>query len=156
MTGTDLSPIQPTWVPPNVKFYVDDCESDWTYGSEPTFDYIHGRAMSGSIKDWDVLLRRAYENLKPGGWIELQEYEAETVTDDDSRDRAPNLIRFQELIGKASRDFGKDLDEARKMKARLQAAGFEDVHDDVYKVYHLISVSYPSKSFSNIPFFRYR
>lgn len=27
--GTDLSPIQPTWVPPNCKFEVDDLEQDW-------------------------------------------------------------------------------------------------------------------------------
>ncbi|UQC81420.1 methyltransferase domain-containing protein [Colletotrichum lupini] len=27
VTGIDLSPIQPSWVPPNVKFEVDDVES---------------------------------------------------------------------------------------------------------------------------------
>jgi hypothetical protein len=27
--GVDLSPIQPEWVPPNVKFMVDDVESPW-------------------------------------------------------------------------------------------------------------------------------
>lgn len=27
--GTDLSPVQPTWVPPNCRFEVDDFELDW-------------------------------------------------------------------------------------------------------------------------------
>lgn len=27
--GTDLSPIQPEWVPPNVSFEIDDFEADW-------------------------------------------------------------------------------------------------------------------------------
>lgn len=27
--GTDLSPIQSAWVPPNVKFEIDDCTDDW-------------------------------------------------------------------------------------------------------------------------------
>ena len=27
--GTDLSPIQPQWVPNNVKFEIDDCTDDW-------------------------------------------------------------------------------------------------------------------------------
>ncbi|KGM92572.1 uncharacterized protein PADG_11403 [Paracoccidioides brasiliensis Pb18] len=29
--GNDLSPIQPSWIPPNCKFYVDDVESEWVY-----------------------------------------------------------------------------------------------------------------------------
>ena len=29
--GTDLSPIQPKWVPPNVRFEVDDASLDWTF-----------------------------------------------------------------------------------------------------------------------------
>jgi hypothetical protein len=27
--GTDLSPVQPIWVPPNCKFEVDDFELEW-------------------------------------------------------------------------------------------------------------------------------
>ena len=52
--GTDLSPIQPDWVPPNVKFYVDDVESDWVDadGRDTGHDFIYGRAMAGSIRDW--------------------------------------------------------------------------------------------------------
>jgi SAM-dependent methyltransferase len=49
--GTDLSPIQPTWVPPNVKFKIDDCEAEWTY-PDNYFDYIHIQGLSGCVKDW--------------------------------------------------------------------------------------------------------
>ena len=31
VTGTDLSPIQPSWVPPNCKFEIDDAEREWTH-----------------------------------------------------------------------------------------------------------------------------
>lgn len=27
--GTDLSPVQPSWVPPNCRFDVDDFEQEW-------------------------------------------------------------------------------------------------------------------------------
>ena len=27
--GIDLSPIQPSWVPSNVKFQIDDCTLEW-------------------------------------------------------------------------------------------------------------------------------
>lgn len=31
ITGTDLSPIQPSWIPPNCRFEVDDMELPWTF-----------------------------------------------------------------------------------------------------------------------------
>lgn len=49
--GTDLSPIQPRYVPPNVKFEIDDADDDWTF-PEDHFDYIHERlVIAGSIKN---------------------------------------------------------------------------------------------------------
>src|SRR6201996_5073310 len=74
--GTDLSPIQPTTVPPNCMFYVDDVESEWTFGPDEAFDFIHGRAIGGSIANFEILYRRIYDNLKPGGWVEIQENES--------------------------------------------------------------------------------
>ena len=32
--GTDLSPMRPYFVPPNVKFELDDAQLEWTYGRE--------------------------------------------------------------------------------------------------------------------------
>lgn len=58
--GTDLSPIQPTWVPPNVKFQIDDAEAEWTWERD-SFDYIHIRHLAGAIKDWPALLKQAYK-----------------------------------------------------------------------------------------------
>jgi hypothetical protein len=57
--GVDLSPIQPSWVPPNVKFMVDDLESPWLY-PENHFDYVHSRHIVMAIKNWPALLRNAY------------------------------------------------------------------------------------------------
>ena len=57
--GNDLSPIQPTLVPPNVTFEVDDMEKEWCYNS--SFDYIHCRYLAGAIRDWPKLMGQAYE-----------------------------------------------------------------------------------------------
>lgn len=57
--GVDLSPIQPSWVPPNVRFMVDDVEAEWVHPPE-TLDYIHIRHMTSSIRDWPKLLEQAY------------------------------------------------------------------------------------------------
>ena len=53
--GTDLSPIQPEWVPPNCHFEIDDVSLDWTFPSNH-FDFIHIRELFGCIPDWDFFL----------------------------------------------------------------------------------------------------
>ncbi|KAK1639698.1 S-adenosyl-L-methionine-dependent methyltransferase [Colletotrichum phormii] len=47
--GVDLSPIQPSFVPPNCSFEVDDVEKEWLW-SEP-FDLIFVRNMIASFSD---------------------------------------------------------------------------------------------------------
>ncbi len=73
--GTDLSPIQPVWIPPNLKFVVDDCESSWPEDEHEVYDYVHGRGMSGSFANWSALFTEALKALKPGGWLEMQEFD---------------------------------------------------------------------------------
>ncbi|KAF4996142.1 hypothetical protein FDECE_12567 [Fusarium decemcellulare] len=70
--GTDISPTQPPWVPPNLTFQIDDAQLDWTF--EPnSFDFIHIRFMYGAIDDWPKLYRQVYRCLKPGGWFQHME-----------------------------------------------------------------------------------
>jgi hypothetical protein len=57
--GNDLSPIQPIYVYPNVRFEVDDVELEWPHPPN-YFDLIHIRCMSGFIRDWDFLLKQAF------------------------------------------------------------------------------------------------
>ena len=58
--GIDLSPIQPTWVPPNVRFYVDDAESEWDERPD-SVDFVHARHICMAIKNWPRLLEQAYK-----------------------------------------------------------------------------------------------
>jgi hypothetical protein len=81
--GTDISPIQPTWVPPNLKFEIEDCTQTWMF-PDNSFDYVHIRLLYGSISDWDALFDEAYRVCKPGGWIESHEASAMARSDDDS------------------------------------------------------------------------
>jgi hypothetical protein len=57
--GVDLSPIQSEWVPPNVRFMIDDIESSWLE-NENFYDLVHGRHITPAIKDFPALIRRAY------------------------------------------------------------------------------------------------
>lgn len=58
--GLDLSPIQPTWVPSNLRFVVDDVEEDeWIHGSD--CDYMHLRmtaiALTNPLKVMATVFR---------------------------------------------------------------------------------------------------
>lgn len=59
--GIDLSPIQPSEVPPNCHFMVDDIEHEngWDLDEE-YFDFIHLRHTLHSIRDRNDLMQRAY------------------------------------------------------------------------------------------------
>lgn len=132
--GVDLSPIQPDWIPPNCKFYVDDYERQWTYREDEAFDYIHGRALSGTSGDWHRFYRQVYNNLKPGGWVEMQEYDAWIFSDDDSYDRAPWTREWVERLDTASKSFGRQINVAKYHKQWMVDAGFLDVTEKVYRV----------------------
>ncbi|GJC86300.1 secondary metabolism regulator laeA [Colletotrichum liriopes] len=67
--GTDISPIQPTWVPHNCKFEIEHCPREGTF-TPGKFDDIYIRFLVRSIADWPELFKKAYAALKPGGYLE--------------------------------------------------------------------------------------
>ena len=71
--GLDLSPIQPSWVPPNCCFEIFDIETGWPFQGQ--FDLIHARSLAGSIADWSRFYMECFKHLTPGGFIEIQEHE---------------------------------------------------------------------------------
>lgn len=80
--GSDLSPIQSAWVPPNVKFEIDDATLPWSW-EDNSFDFIHVRYLFGAIRDWSALFKQAYRCCAPGGWVQharpTSRFEAMTV-----------------------------------------------------------------------------
>jgi len=133
--GTDLSPIQPGTVPPNCMFYVDDFESEWTFGPDEAFDFIHGRGIGGSVNDFSLLYSRIYRNLKPGGWVEIQEFETYVGSDDDPNlEKTPNIVKWAALCNEASAKSGRSISIAPEQKQHMIDAGFHDIRDDIYKV----------------------
>ncbi|OBT41953.1 hypothetical protein VE00_07487 [Pseudogymnoascus sp. WSF 3629] len=134
VVGIDLSPIQPSWVAPNCEFVIDNAEDEWPYAPSRAFDLIHWRVLSGSIKDWPRLYSQAFKHLKPGAWLEAQEHDVRVSSDDDSVERATEVVDWLSTVDRASEVFGKKMDVADKQKQWMIDAGFIDVRDDVYKV----------------------
>ena len=132
--ATDLSPIQPKWVPPNLEFQIDDCESDWSF-SKP-FDFIHLRILGGSLADWPKLIDNVYNNLAPGGYIEIADWETYSRTDDDSLPDESALNKWQIELNEAAVKFGREMRTALKIKDWVTNSPFVEVESEVIKVSH--------------------
>lgn len=93
------------------------------------------RAMGGAIQDWNLLFHRIYDNLKPGGWVEMQEYEAWLFSKSDpTLSRCPNVKKWIELVNESSSKFGKEVDMAPKQKKLIEDAGFVDVQEKILPI----------------------
>ncbi|KAK5657221.1 hypothetical protein OQA88_3279 [Cercophora sp. LCS_1] len=129
--GTDISPIQPTWVPPNVRFEIEDCCQPWTF-PDNHFDFVHIRGLVGSIDDWNALFKRAYDSLKPGGWIQSFEPSPEWETEDDGTLPEDTALGqwgriFVEWGRRSGRSFTVVADELQRKG--MESAGFVDIDE---------------------------
>ncbi|KAL1963791.1 hypothetical protein VTN77DRAFT_7857 [Rasamsonia byssochlamydoides] len=114
--GNDLSAIQPSWVPPNLEFVIDDLEKPWMY--EPDyFDFIHARTIAECVQNWPQLMQRAFKHLKPDGYFEVVELTAWVWSDDGTlKDDSP-YMQYIRWVNGASGKSGRKLNIASECEA---------------------------------------
>ncbi|CAK7201625.1 hypothetical protein SEUCBS139899_004334 [Sporothrix eucalyptigena] len=124
VVGTDLSPIQPAFIPANCTFEVDDAEDEWSFG-EP-FDYIHGRALVSCFRDPRAVLQSAYNSLTDGGILEIQDgHFPIKFASPPPADCA--LKRWFDLVLEGAARAGRPWTNARFYKGWMEDIGLEDV-----------------------------
>ncbi|KAL0941929.1 uncharacterized protein CTRU02_204692, partial [Colletotrichum truncatum] len=123
--GVDLSAIQPQFVPPNVKFEIDDIEEPWLF--KHPFDYIHSRIMTSSIGDWRGYLQKCYDGLAPGGYLELNEIDVFPTSDDGTLTEDLALSRCMRLLGDAMAKIGRAFQSIPELRDIMIEIGFRDV-----------------------------
>lgn len=121
--GTELSPIQPSWVPPNCKFELDNAEAEWTY-NDNSFDYIHVRGLLGCVQDWEKFYRNVYRCLKPGGWFEHHEFSIPLLSDDGSVPDDSVWTDWNVLFRAAGEKMGRAFNVSEFWEDKLRDAGF--------------------------------
>ncbi|KAL2133618.1 hypothetical protein VTI74DRAFT_2020 [Chaetomium olivicolor] len=131
VVGTDISAIQPEFVPPNLEFFVDDLEADWNFVNK--FDFIYARFLTGSIKDWPRFFQQSFEHLQPGGYIEVCDILYPMACDDGTLPDDSALQKWVRLVLEGTRRIGAPLDSALHYKQQLIDAGFQNVHEVKYK-----------------------
>ncbi|KAH8651602.1 S-adenosyl-L-methionine-dependent methyltransferase [Tricladium varicosporioides] len=129
--GIDLSPIQPSFVPPNVTFHIDDLEEPWTFSNK--FDFIYSRMMTASFTDWPRFFEQSFKNLTPGGYIELADICFPVQVDDKSLLADSMLRKWSDLMLDASLKAQRPINSAKFYKLQLETAGFTNVVEVQYR-----------------------
>ena len=133
--GTDISAIQSSCPPYNVFFEIEDAELPWLRQPD-SVDLIHMRNMAGAFRDWRFIYEQAFECLRPGGWIELQDFE-EMTSWNNFFSQFPDDSSIQALakgLYTASVKSGRPRGEKHLEEGYLIEAGFEDIETQTFDI----------------------
>ncbi|RTE83032.1 hypothetical protein BHE90_002462 [Fusarium euwallaceae] len=134
--ATDITPTQPSFVPPNLEFQIDDAQMEWTFEPE-TFDFIHIRYLQGSIEDWDKLYGQVYKALKPGGWFQHIEPDLQMLSQnpDIIVDEKHIFSRWAQVFNEVGQKINRTFDFTdRKQEKMAQTAGFSNITYQAHKI----------------------
>ncbi|KAH8099720.1 S-adenosyl-L-methionine-dependent methyltransferase [Cristinia sonorae] len=132
----DLVPMQNLELPPNCRSEVDDINLGLQhyFGA---FDVAHARLICTGIRDYAGLVDHISHSLRPGGLVELTEYnfvihDSEKrpieIPEDDKALTGPWLPRWMNLARKAIRTRGGEVEAADHLHRWVSEHGsFEDV-----------------------------
>ncbi|KAK6065422.1 WD repeat domain-containing protein jip5 [Seiridium cupressi] len=130
--GLDLSPIQEPWIPPNLRFIVEDIHDPWLHGDD--FDFVHFRHVSLFLREFDSVLVKCLEHMRPGGWIELQELGGYAKCDDGSMPADSPFALFMDKTGEAlTMAYGFQWRIANYMNEVLDRHGFVNINCRKFK-----------------------
>ena len=132
VVGTDLSPVQPTMVPPNLKFEIDDFEQEWTFQKD-SFDFIHWRLLLASVSDYPKLFRQAFQHMKPGGYMEIHEVDPGQCCDDGTVTEDSSSVRWSQLFYEGCKKAGRPIPPIGSYKVMMESAGFVDIKEQILK-----------------------
>ena len=129
--GTDLSPIQPDFVPKNCFFEIDDAEDDWIFSER--FDFIHMRGMMTCFTDPKSVMQKAFDQLAPGGYLEMQDGIFPLQCHDDTL-AGTALDQWGKACVEAGEVMGRAWTNARYYKRWMEEIGFEEVKEKIFEV----------------------
>ncbi|KAH8906835.1 sam dependent methyltransferase [Coniochaeta sp. PMI_546] len=127
--GVDNFPQPTITAPPNCRFIALDAEQDWEELGDTRFDVIHTRLVPFHADGVQAVLKRCYDHLSTGGWMEMQEAWPPCRTDEPlgAPEHKSKVIEWTKLRFEAAARLGIDQDIAGRLPEFLSEAGFVDV-----------------------------
>ncbi|EXM14001.1 hypothetical protein RAB80_018272 [Fusarium oxysporum f. sp. vasinfectum] len=132
--GTDISPIQPDWVPPNLKFEIEDCEQEWTF-EDSSADYIHARGLNGNV-DRIEFTKKVFKTLKPEGVVEFVEVCMEPSTKKGTLATNSCIEQWGDFFREAGKKRRKHfmVTNDGTLRQAMETVGFEDIEVYEYEI----------------------
>lgn len=90
--------------------------------------------MLGSFEDFRQIIRKAFRYTKPGGWMESQEIMPTPYCDDGTLSADCPVVYWAKMVDDAAMQGGRPLRIANKLKRWYIEAGFEDVHEQIFRL----------------------
>ena len=126
--GSDLSLIQHPHKLPNLRYVQHDAENDrWSFPIR--FDYVHLRYVVTCFSDTQKVIREAYRNLNPGGWLELYDAMPRLVSVDGTLEGTA-IDEWNRRVIDGGQKLGRDLTKPTKYAQWCRDAGFVDVTEE--------------------------
>ncbi|OAA70274.1 hypothetical protein ISF_02248 [Cordyceps fumosorosea ARSEF 2679] len=123
--GADLSLIQRQQSSPNCRFVQRDLENEeWKF--EQKVDYVHFRFVVTCFDDMPAVIKKAYDSLKPGGWIELLD-PVVGVNSVDATLHGTAVEEWCRLLNEGAKAAGRDFSKPARYAGWCTDAGFVDV-----------------------------
>ena len=133
VVGVDTAAVQPSLVPPNLQFEIEDIENDWLWPKK-SFDFIHARELVLAIRDWPKLVEQAFDTLKPGGYFQIGGSVPMFTSDDDTLPPNSAYVEIAQMYFDMGDKIGASGKEPFRWKEYMEAAGFTDVVETILKI----------------------
>ena len=108
-----------------------DMQNDWQF--DQPFDLIHAGLIFTLQIDWRRLMHQAYANLRPGGWLEFQEYGLPIRVAEGTDPESASAL-WADAFPRALNGIGHNWEHARKFDEYMTEAGFVDVRVESFRV----------------------
>jgi len=133
--GIDITPTQPSWIPPNLRFEIEDAQLEWTFPPN-SFDFIHVRSLHGAISDWPMLYQEIFTALKPGGWFQHMEPDIEMTSDNPAVEVGDDHIfkQWAKVFYDAGEITGRTFRVSEQMGQWGPGAGFTNISHRIDRV----------------------
>ncbi|KAF2246838.1 hypothetical protein BU26DRAFT_431537 [Trematosphaeria pertusa] len=130
--GTDIVPeFFPKHPPQRHSFHVQSITQDWPDSWASTFDYVHQRLVlvGAGQSPLSECIGRLAKLAKPGGWVELVEYDFT-----EELENGPAIRRLDLMMQKILDKVGVGIDFSTRMKGYLSDASLVDMQEKVFYV----------------------
>ncbi|KAL9093507.1 MAG: hypothetical protein Q9165_003902 [Trypethelium subeluteriae] len=95
-----------------------------------SLDYVYSRLIPLGMDNWSGYINTAFNLLKPGAWVEIQELDF--VFYDKNSERIDSDWKWLEEVRKTAHKKGLDMNSGSHSPSYLQDAGFVDVTTNQY------------------------